>query len=93
MWDQEPNTGGVVMSPQPVRWQVEIQSRSNGWPEELSQLRKKVSSLEVMLQKMSLERELAPEPEEEDMESFLKRMAAEYVQTRKDPITKKRAGF
>jgi len=28
---------------------------------------------------MSLEREPTPEPEEEDMESFLKRMAAEYV--------------
>jgi len=46
-----------------------------------------------MLQKMSLEREPTPEPEEEDMESFLKRMAAEYVQTRKDLITKKKSGF
>jgi len=32
-----------------------------------------------MLQKMSLERELTPEPEEEDMGSFLKKMAAEYI--------------
>ena len=63
---------------------MEMQSRLNGRPEELSQLRKKVGSLEVMLQKMSLEREPTPEPEEEDIESFLKRMAAEYVQTRKD---------
>jgi len=46
-----------------------------------------------MLQKMSLERELTLEPEEEDMELFLKRMAAEYVQTRKKPISKKRSGF
>jgi len=61
--------------------------------EELSQLRKKVGSLEVMLQKMSLEKEPTPEPEEENMESFLKRMAAEYVQTRKDLITKKKLGF
>jgi len=38
-----------------------------------------------MLQKMSLKREPTPEPEKEDMELFLKRMAAEYVQTRKDP--------
>jgi len=79
VWDQEPDTGGVVISPQPVRQQVEIQSRSNGQLEELSQLRKKVGILEVMLQKMSLEREPTPEPEEKDMESFLKRMAAEYV--------------
>jgi len=93
VWDQEPNTGGVAIPPQPVRWQVEMQSRLNGQPEELSQLRKKVGSLEVMLQKMSLEREPTLEPEEEDIESFLKRMAAEYVQTRKDPITKKRSGF
>ena len=70
-----------------------MQSRLNGRPEELSQLRKKVGSLEVMLQKISLKREPTPEPEEEDIESFLKRIAAEYVQTRKDPITKKRSGF
>ena len=70
-----------------------MQSRLNERPEELSQLRKKVGSLEVMLQKMSLKRELTPEPEDEDMESFLKRIAAEYVQTRKDPITKNRSGF
>ena len=72
---------------------MEIQSRSNRQLEELSQLRKKVGSLEVMLQKVSLERELTPEPEEEDIELFLKRMAAEYVQTRKDPIPRKRLGF
>jgi len=70
-----------------------MQSRSNGQLKELSQLRKKVGSLEVILQKMSLEREPTPEPEEEDMESFLKKMAAKYVQTRKDPITKKRLDF
>jgi len=93
VWDQEPDTGEVVIPPQPVRWQVEMQSRLNRRPEELFRLRKKVGSLEVMLQKMSLERELTPEPEEEDMESFLKRMATEYVQTKKDPITKKRSGF
>jgi len=46
-----------------------------------------------MLQKMSLERELTLEPEEEDMELFLKRMAAKYIQTRKDPISRKRSGF
>jgi len=46
-----------------------------------------------MLQKMSLERELTPEPEEEDMESFLKRIAAKYIQTRKDPISRKKLGF
>jgi len=42
---------------------------------------------------MSLEREPTPEPEEEDIESFLKRMAAEYVQTRKDSVPRKRLGF
>jgi len=46
-----------------------------------------------MLQKMSLERELTLEPEEEDIELFLKKIAAKYVQTRKDPIPKKRLGF
>jgi len=42
---------------------------------------------------MSLEREPTLEPEEEDIESFLKRMAAEYVQTRKDFVPRKRLGF
>ena len=42
---------------------------------------------------MSLEKEPTLEPEEEDMELFLKRMAAEYVQTRKDPVPRKRLGF
>jgi len=46
-----------------------------------------------MLQKMNLEREPTPEREEEDMEFFLIRMAAEYVQTRQDSASKKKSGF
>jgi len=72
-------TGGVMVLSQLIRRQMEAPSRENGQLEELSHLRKKVSSLEVMLQKMSLEREPTPELEEEGMESFLRRMAAEYV--------------
>jgi len=49
VWNQEPDTGGVVILSQLVRRQVEIQSRLNRRPKELSQLRKKVGSLEVML--------------------------------------------
>jgi len=71
-----------MVSSQPVRRQMETPSRESGQLEELFHLRKKVSSLEVMLQKLNLERELTPELEEEGMESFLKRMTAEYVQTR-----------
>jgi len=71
-----------MVSSQPVRRQMETPSREGGRLEELSHLRKKVASLEVMLQKLNLERELTPELEEENIESFLKRMAAEYVQTR-----------
>jgi len=62
--------------------QVETSSRVRRQSEEMSQLRKKVGSLEVMLQKINLEREPTPEQEEEDMKAFLRRMAAEYVQTR-----------
>jgi len=58
---------------------METPSRVSRQLEDLFQLRKKVSSLEVMLQKMNLEREPTPEQEEEDMESFLRRIAAEYV--------------
>jgi len=72
---------------------MEAPSREHGRLEELSHLRKKVGSLEVMLQKMSLEREPTPELEEEGMESFLRRMAAEYVQTRQDSAPRKKSGF
>jgi len=93
IWDQEPDTGGVMVSSQPVRRQMEVPFRENRRLEELSHLRKKVGSLEVMLQKMSLEREPTPESEEESMESFLRRMAAEYVQMRQDSAPRKKSGF
>jgi len=93
VWDQELDTGGVIVSSQLVRRQMEAPSRENRWLEELSHLRKKVGSLEVMLQKMSLEREPTPELEEEGMESFLRRMAVEYVQMRQDSAPRKKSGF
>jgi len=93
VWDQELDTGGVMVSSQPVRRQMEVPSREHGRLEELSHLRKKVGSLEVMLQKMNLEREPIPELEEEGIESFLRRMAAEYVQTRQDSAPRKKLGF
>jgi len=64
---------------QPVKKQIETLSRVSRQSEEMAQLKKKARSLEVMLQKMNLERELTLEQKEEDMESFLKKMAAEYV--------------
>ena len=42
---------------------------------------------------MNLEREPTLEPEEEDMESFLRRMAVEYIQTRQESAPKKKLGF
>ena len=93
VWDQEPDTGGIVVSSQPTRRHLEIQSRTSGQSDELSQLRRKIGSLEVMMQRMHLEREPTPEPEEEDLEAFLKKMAAEYIQTRKESMPRKRQGF
>jgi len=61
VWDQEPDTGGVMVLSQLVRRQMETLSRVRGQSEDLFQLRKKVSSLEVMLQKINLEREPTPE--------------------------------
>jgi len=68
----------MVLS-QPIRKQMTTSSRVSRQSEEMSQLRKKVGSLKVMLQKINLEREPTSEQEEEDMESFLRRMAIEYV--------------
>jgi len=68
-------------------------SRVSRQLEDLFQLRKKVGSLEIMLQKMNLEREPTPEQEEEDIESFLRRIAAEYVQTRQNSAPRKKLGF
>jgi len=42
---------------------------------------------------MNLERELTSEQQEEDIESFLRRMAIEYVQTRQDSAPRKKLGF
>jgi len=56
---------------------------------EVAQLRNKVKDLEVMLQKLQTDSD--PEPEEEDMEGFLRRMVAEYTQS-KGP-QKKRLDF
>ena len=93
VWDQEPNIGGIVVTPQLVRRQMESPSRSSGQSDDLLHLRNKISNLEVMIQKMFLEKEPMPETEEEGIEDFLKRMVAEYIQTRKEPAPKKRSGF
>jgi len=45
-----------------------------------------------MMQQMHLEQEPIPEPEE-DLEAFLKKMVAEYIQTRKESVPRKRQGF
>jgi len=63
--------------------------RSEQTPSEVSQLKNKVKSLEVMLQKLQIDNE--PEPEEDNMEVFLRCMAAEYTQS-KGPV-KKKSGF
>jgi len=64
-------------------------SRSEQTPSEVSQLKNKVKSLEVMLQKLQIDNK--PEPEENDMEVFLRHMAVEYTQS-KGPA-KKKLGF
>ena len=56
---------------------------------EVAQLRNKVKDLEVMLQKLQADSE--PELEEENMEGFLRRMAAEYTQSK--GLQKKRSDF
>jgi len=63
--------------------------RSEQMPLEVLQLKNKVKSLEVMLQKLQIDNE--PEPEENHMKVFLKHMAAEYTQS-KGPV-KKKLGF
>jgi len=64
-------------------------SRAEQIPSEVLQLKNKVKSLKVMLQKLQIDNE--PEPEEDNMEVFLRCMAAEYTQS-KGPA-KKKSGF
>jgi len=64
-------------------------SRAEQTPSEVSQLKNKVKNLEVMLQKLQIDN--GPEPEGDNMEVFLRRMAAEYTQS-KGPA-KKKSGF
>jgi len=89
--DRESNTGyNQDKLPKTIlkRPQVGTPRREQS-PSEVAQLRNKVKDLEVMLQKLQTDSE--PEPEEEDMEGFLRRMAAEYTQS-KGP-QKKRSDF
>jgi len=58
-------------------------------PSEVLQLKNKVKNLEVMLQKLQIDNE--SEPEEDNMEVFLRRMAAEYTQLK--GLAKKKLGF
>ena len=64
-------------------------SRTEQTPSEVSQLKNKVKNLEVMLQKLQIDNE--SEPEENNMEAFLRHAAAEYTQS-KGPA-KKKSGF
>ena len=64
--------------------------RSEQTLSEVSQLKNKVKSLEVMLQKLQMNNE--PEPEEDDIEVFLRHMAAEEYTQLKGPA-KKKSGF
>ena len=68
---------------------MESLSRSSGQSNNLLHLRKKISNLEVMMQKMNLENKSTPEPEEEEIEDFLKRIVIEYIQMEKSLHLKK----
>ena len=89
--DREPDTGynqDILLRTILKRPQVSTPRREQ-LLSEVAQLRNKVKDLKVMLQK--LQTDSKPEPEEEDMEGFLRRMAAEYTQS-KGP-QKKRLDF
>ena len=89
--DREPDTGyNQDVLPKTILKRPQVGTpRREQPPSEVVQLRNKVKDLEVMLQKLQTDSE--PEPEEEDMEGFLRRMAAEYTQS-KGP-QKKRLDF
>jgi len=89
--DREPDTGyNQDKLPKTILKRPQVGTlRREQSPSEVAQLRNKVKDLEVMLQK--LQTDSKPEPEEEDMEGFLRRMAAEYTQS-KGP-QKKRSDF
>jgi len=89
--DREPDTGyNQDKLPKTILKRPQVGTpRREQLPLEVAQLRNKVKDLEVMLQKLQTDSE--PEPEEEDMEGFLRRMAAEYTQSRGPQ--KKRSDF
>jgi len=77
--DREPNTGYNQNILPKKRPQAGSSRKEQQWLE-VVQLRNKVKNLEVMLQKLQTDSDL--EPEEEDIEGFLRRMAAEYTQSK-----------
>jgi len=89
--DREPNTGyNYQTTPRTIlkRPQNNILRVEPPQPE-MIQLKNKVKSLEVMLQKLQIENE--PEEEEEDIEGLLRRVVAEYTQSKGAP--RKKLGF
>jgi len=89
--DREPDTGyNYWTTPRTIlkRPQNNILRAESPQPE-IVQLKNKVKSLEVILQKLQTENE--PEEEEEDIEGLLRQVAAEYTQLKGAP--RKKPGF
>jgi len=89
--DREPDTGyNQDVLPKTILKRPQVGTpRREQPPLEVAQLRNKVKDLEVMLQRLQTDSE--PELEKEDMEGFLRRMVAEYTQSKGPP--KKRSDF
>ena len=89
--DREPNTGynyWTTLRTTLKKPQNNI-LRAEPLQPEMIQLKNKVKSLEVMLQKLQTENEL--EEEKEDIEGLLRRVVAEYTQLKGAP--RKKLGF
>jgi len=89
--DREPDTGyNQNILPKTILKRLQVSSpRREQLQPEVAQLRNKVKDLEVMLQK--LQTDSKPEPEEENMERFLKKIVAKYTQSKGSQ--KKRSDF
>jgi len=89
--DREPDTGyNQNILPKTILKRLQPgPSRREQQQPEVVQLKSKVKDLKVMLQK--LQTDSNPELEEEDMKGFLRRMAAEYTQSK--GLQKKRLDF
>ena len=91
--DQKLDTESITVSRNNNRGMAKRYSRVEEQMRELLQLRNKLSNIEVLLQSIRVNKGDKKKAKVKDMEGFIRQIATEYVQTRREPLNKIRLDF